>query len=360
MINVTKSYLPDVNTYKNYIDNIYDNVWLTNNGPLVQELEKKLAAFLNVKYLVLVSNATLALQIVIHLLNWRNKKVITSPFSFIATTSSLVWEGVEPIFVDIDPETFNICPEQVVLALKKHPDIVGMLPVHVYGMPCDVTRLQEIAGRHSLSILYDAAHAFGVTAENKALVNYGDFSVLSFHATKLFHTVEGGAIICQSLEHYEKVKQLMNFGFSQGDIVDCGINAKMSEFHAAMGLAVLEDIPYILRKRKEAYCLYKVLLNSSLRTLELKPGVEWNYGYFPVVFESEACLLKIMRGLNKQDIYPRRYFYPSLNCAPFVKYTNMKISEDLSTRVLCLPLYPDLSDADIDRIASIINAELLL
>lgn len=341
VVNVTKAYLPDKEKYLRYIDKIYAAGWLTNNGHFVQELTKKLENFLGVKNLILVTNATIGLQIAYKALGLVGN-VITTPFSFVATTSSLAWESLQPKFVDIRADTF--CMNESLIATAINENTSAILPVHVYGNACDVEKIDAIAKKHNLKVVYDAAHAFGVQYKGQSILNYGDIAVLSFHATKLFHTIEGGALIIKDDFIYEKIKKLINFGLNgQIDIVEMGINAKMSEFHAAMGLCVLDDMAFIFKERQRIDIYYRENLPNSLLILDYNESATKNYAYFPVVFESEEQLLKVVGALKESNIVPRRYFYPSLNTLAYVEKIKMPVSESVAKRVLCLPIYPELT-----------------
>lgn len=351
-INVTKPYLPDKKKYHDYIDKIYEANWLTNNGPLVKELEAKLAQHLNVKNIILVSNGTMALHIAYKLLDLKNE-IITTPFSFVATTSSLVWDGLKPVFSDINPKTFNIDPRLIESKITSQTSAI--LPVHVFGNACEVEAIQELAQKHKLKIIYDAAHAFDIQYKDKSIFNYGDVSIVSFHATKLFHTIEGGALIINNDDLYEKAKQLINFGFQKGNIVGIGTNSKMNEFQAAMGLCMLDEINSILEKRKNVWEYYFKYLNTKFRFQELNPNATYNYHYFPIVFDDEQSLLRAIEALNKHSVYPRRYFHPSLDTLDYIdpKQT-CAVSRDIASRILCLPIYPDLTEDEQKHIIDIL------
>lgn len=360
MINVTKTILPSRQKLDQYIDRLYETGWITNHGELLQQLEEKLKERLGVENLLLVSNGTLALQIMYRSLGLKGK-VITSPFSFVATTSSLMWEGLQPVFADIDPKTFNISPELVADLIDKETSAV--LPVHVYGNACETDELENICKEKNIKLIYDAAHAFDVKSDDGNILNSGDASILSFHATKIFHTIEGGAIIFKKKEHYEKARLLINFGISGYDKVDTlGINCKMNEFQAAMGLALLEQFDDFQAKRKDVWMYYHEKLYDIAGILfpERNQRYTNNYAYFPVVVNSESVLLGIKDELNKEDIYPRRYFYPSLNELNYLDSSSKcPVSEDISRRVLCLPLFPGLDikvqDKIIETVLSKIN-----
>jgi len=352
-INVTKSFLPPMEDYVRYLNQIWESHWLTNNGPLVNELEQKLKEYLGVKHLFFVNNGTIGLQIGIKALEFKGE-VITTPFSYVATTSSLVWEGCQPVFADIDPRTLCIDPDKIEAAITDKT--TGILATHVYGIPCDVKRIQSIAEEHGLRVLYDAAHTFGGRFQGEAIAAYGDLSVLSFHATKLFHTVEGGAIVTNDDTLAHRISYMRNFGHKgQEDFWGLGINGKNTEFHAAMGLCNLPYVPQIIADRRQVsdwYC--EAFAGSVLFRPEIPKGTEFNFAYYPVLFQSEAQLLKAKEMLNAADIFPRRYFYPSLNRLPYAPHRDMPVTESISQRVLCLPLYPDLRHSDVMRISQII------
>lgn len=361
MIPVTKPYLPAREKLDKYIDGIYEREWLTNNGPLVQELTKRLEEYLGVENLLLVSNGTLALQIAYRALGVsttnRDEKpeAITTPFTFVATASSLKWEGVEPVFADIDPGTWCLDPKNIEKAIK--PETKAIVPVHVFGNACEVEAIDEIAKKHNFKVIYDAAHAFGVNYKGESLLRHGDAATLSFHATKLFHTIEGGAIVFKRKEDLETAKKMMSFGITGPDTIEeLGINGKMNEFQAAMGLCVLDEIEENLKGRATVWRSYEQALSQSMQ-LQVKPeGLEYNYSYFPVVFESENILKHKVEQLIASGIQARRYFYPSLSEVTCLEQNSEQvISESLSRRVLCLPLYNRLTEEDYERIISIIK-----
>ncbi|PKM94218.1 MAG: aminotransferase DegT [Firmicutes bacterium HGW-Firmicutes-1] len=354
MINVTKTYLPEIERYKEYIQKIYDKAWLTNNGEFVRELEIKLSKHLGVRNILLVANGTLALQIAYKALALSGE-VITTPFSFVATTSSLVWEGLTPIFADIDSDTFNIDPEKIESKITDKTSCI--VPTHVFGNGCNVEAIDELSKKHNLRVVYDGAHAFGINYKDNSILNYGDISILSFHATKLFHTIEGGALIINNDSLYEKVKLMINFGIKAYEEIDgLGINGKMNEFQAAMGLCVLEDIDRINEKRKKIFEHYKNHLNNCphVRLQKHNEFCNMNYGYFPVVFNTEEDLNKVVHSLNDHQVIPRRYFYPSLDRLPYVEPSDNPISNDIASRILCLPIYEALELKDVDKIIDII------
>jgi dTDP-4-amino-4,6-dideoxygalactose transaminase len=352
MIPVTLPHLPEKSRYFNYIERCYQNNLLTNNGPLVQELKARLEDYLGVQNLLLVANGTLALQIAYRTLGISGK-AITTPFTFVATSSSLSWEGIEPVYADIDADSLDLCPKKTREAIDS--EVTALIPVHVYGNPCDVEEFDQIAKDHDLKIIYDAAHAFGVRVNGKSILRWGDAATLSFHATKVFHTIEGGAIVFKRQEDYARACRLINFGYDGGEVVDIGINAKMSEFHAAMGLCVLDEIDTVLQKRKDVYNCYCEALHAHLGMPRWKEGATRNYAYFPVLFSSEDVLLKTQQRLNEVGIFPRRYFYPSLDALQCVwPDRGISISRNLASRVLCLPMYPALPLEDQKKIISII------
>lgn len=355
MIPVTKSYLPNIDKYKAYIDSIYESAWLTNNGVLVRELEKRLKEYLGVKNIILVANGSLALQLSYKALDLTGE-VITTPFSFVATTSTLSWEGLEPVFADINADSFNIDPNKIE---KQISDLTSaIVPVHVFGNPCDVESIANIARQYKLKVIYDAAHAFGTKYKGESVLNYGDISTLSFHATKLFHTIEGGAIITNDDNIAEKVRLLMNFGIASPTSINLiGTNAKMNEFEAAMGLCVLDEIESIKSGRQKVWNTYeKAFSNTQLRLQQWNRDSQNNYAYAPVVFPSEQALLKAEQTLKDNDILPRRYFYPSLDTLPYLdKGQVCKESRKLSSRILCLPIYPDLSEIEVQKVVNIIK-----
>jgi len=357
MIPVTKTYLPDINKYKKYVDEIYQSGWVTNNGKFVRELEERLSEYLGVENLVLVANGTLALEIAYRVLEIENF-AITSPFSFVATVSSLVVNKISPVFVDINPKTLLINENEIEKNFNK--EISAIVPVHVFGNVCNVEKIDMIAKKYNLKVVYDAAHCFGIKYKNESILKYGDISILSFHATKVFHTIEGGALIVNNKELVEKVRYMINFGIkNEEEIASLGINAKMNEFEAAMGLCMLDEIDYIFEKREEVWYRYYNSLKNYCEFPQRNIYATNNYGYFPVIFKSETELKKIKKALNEADIFPRRYFYPSLDSLSYIKNQYMPISRDIGKRVLCLPLYPELDKNNQEKIIEIIIKEVL-
>jgi len=357
MINVTKPYLPNKEKLFSYINTIYENNWLTNNGPLTQQLEQRLTQYLGVKNLILVANGSLALQVAYRALELKGE-VITTPFSFAATTSTLAWQNITPVFADIDDRTFNLCPDKVLQKITKETSAI--VPVHVFGNPCDVERLDDIAAQHNVKIIYDAAHAFGVDYKGGSILNYGNISTLSFHATKLFHTIEGGAIITNDDQLAIKIRQLINFGLDESHQIEhVGINAKMNEFEAAMGLCVLDDIADIIERRAHCWDIYKQQLAGKVQFQELMPHSSHNYAYAPILFETTSQLDRVYKALNNHKINARRYFNPSLDELPYTQTQSpCRVSRDISRRILCLPIYPQLSQAEQLQITELILANL--
>jgi dTDP-4-amino-4,6-dideoxygalactose transaminase len=355
MINVTKTYLPPIEEYTAYLEKIWERGWITNHGPLVVELETKLKQRLGVKHLFFTSNGTIAIQIAIKALGI-TKEIITTPFSYVATTTSILWENCKPVFVDIDPKTFCINPTLIEEKITANTEAI--LATHVYGIPCATEGIEKIAKKYNLKVIYDAAHAFGTNYKGKTLSSYGDISTLSFHATKLFHTVEGGAIITNDNTLAEKILLYRSFGHIDDNYFSMGINGKNSEFHAAMGLCILEKVSDLIEKRRQLFLIYdKALKHLNLIRPCIPDSTIYNYSYYPVTFKDEETLLKAKDALNKQDIYPRRYFYPSLNRLPYVHdQVSCPVSESYSCRTLCLPLFYDLASEDALRISNIIAA----
>ncbi|NVJ86744.1 MAG: DegT/DnrJ/EryC1/StrS family aminotransferase [Algoriphagus sp.] len=355
MIPVTKPYLPPISEYQEYLEGIWKRQWLTNNGPLVNELELKVSEFLNVPNFLFMSNGTIALQIAIKALGLKGE-IITTPFSYVATTSSIVWEGCKPVFVDIDPYTLNIDPKKIEEAISEKT--TAILATHVYGNPCDVEAIQKIASKHKLNVIYDGAHGFGVTFKKKSIFCYGDISTVSFHATKLFHTIEGGGVFTENSELNQKMAYQRNFGHDGPEAFQgLGVNGKNSEFHAAMGLVTLKKIEEIISKRKELSIYYDERLEDlGFKKPKISNQVDYNYGYYPIIFPTEEQLLKCVKKLNRSEIYPRRYFYPSLDQLPYVEKGDFPNTDSISRRILCLPLYFELSFEEVDLICRLIKS----
>lgn len=340
--------------YVAYLERIWQNKWLTNRGELIRELEAKLQTHLKINNLLIVNNGTIALQIAIKALDLSGD-IITTPFSYVATTSSIVWEGCNPVFVDIDPKYLTIDETKIESAITEKTK--GILATHVYGNPCNVGVIQRIAEKFDIKIIYDAAHCFGVKYKGKSILNWGDISTLSLHATKLYHTGEGGAIICNNEELAHKIFYLHNFGHNgPEDFFGLGVNGKISELNAAMGLACFPYIDKILFKRHTISDIYDTLLcKLNLRKPSFREEAESNYIYYPVIFDSEKDLLRVKEELSKNQIFSRRYFYPSLNNLPYLERQETPISEEISKKVLCLPLYAELEEKDVRRICKVIE-----
>jgi len=357
LINVTKTYLPNKDKYQKYVDEIFASGWVTNNGPMVKKLEKRLSEYLGVKNIVLVANGTVALEIAYRTLDIKNY-VITTPFSFVATTSSLVTNGLKPIFADIDSDTLNIDPKNIEELIT--PNTSAIVPVHVFGNACDVEIIDNIAKKHDLKVIYDAAHAFNVKFKGESILKYGDISTLSFHATKLFHTIEGGALIINDDVLVEKARYLINFGIENTEsIPELGTNAKMNEFEAAMGLCMLDEIEGVSQKRQKVYERYKEELGRRVRYQSQNIASTLNYSYFPIILNDEQQTIKILKALKKEQIFPRRYFSPSLDTLSYIEPKQVSpISRDISKRILALPLYPELDKSSQMTIINVIKEAL--
>jgi dTDP-4-amino-4,6-dideoxygalactose transaminase len=355
-INVTRTFLPPKEEYDALLTKVWDSMWITNNGPMVKELEDKLKKHLGVKHLFFVTNGTIALQIAMKALDLK-EDIITTPFSYVATTSSIVWEGLNPVFSDIDKDSFNIDPRKIESKITDKTS--GIVATHVFGNPCCVEEIEVIAKKNKLKTIYDAAHAFDVSYNDQSILNYGDISTLSFHATKVFHSVEGGAVITNDDELALKIAYLRNFGHNgQEKFHGLGINGKNSEFHAAMGLCNFNHISEIIKDRKRIYMLYKKYIkNDSVSFQVITNQVKYNFSYCPVVFSTKELLDQILNRLNQENIFPRRYFYPSLNNLPYINDIIMENSESISERILCLPSYFELPEQIIKDICNIINTQ---
>lgn len=356
MIQITKPFMPPLEEYQEFLEGVWEREYLTNDGPLVRQLEKELIEYLKVSNLLFLSNGTIALQIAMKALDLKDE-IITTPFSYVATTSSIVWEGCKPVFVDINQETLNINPDLIEGAITEKT--TGILATHVYGNPCDIESIQKIADRHGLKVIYDAAHCFGTIYKGKSVFEYGDISASSFHATKLFHTVEGGAVFTQDEALNKSMWHMRNFGHAGPENFEgVGINGKNSELHAAMGLLNLKYIDDVLLKRKKQCLVYfKNLSDQPLQFQKQNEHAKINYAYFPVVFENEETTLNVEKALNEKEIYPRRYFYPSLNKLDYVE-GNSPVAEHIANSILCLPLYHDLSENEQEKVISVIKNAL--
>lgn len=356
MIPVTKSFLPPLEEYTAQVQRAYNNGWLTNRGALVLELEDKLTAYLHLEQakILLMNNGTIPLQISLKCLA-HGGEVITTPFSYVATTSAIVWEGCTPVFVDIHPEYLTIDETQIEAAITEKTKCI--LATHVFGNPCNVEEIERIAKKHRLKVIYDGAHAFGVNYKGKSIFEYGDVTTCSFHATKLFHTGEGGAIFCKDPALFHQLYYSHNFGHDGPlSFHGLGINGKMSELQAAMGLAVLPHMQEILEERSRVVSWYTEYLKlDSLVPINIRNETNWNTAYYPVLLESENQLMEVQKSLQSAEVFPRRYFYPSLTQLPYVPQSTCEIASDVSSRILCLPLFYGLSENEVKGIASIIN-----
>jgi len=351
-IYVTVPSLAPIEEYVEILKEAWDSGILTHNGPLVQRLEKEVNNYLNLNSAVAVTSGTIALQIAIKALNLTGE-IITTPFSWIATSSAIRWEKCEPVFVDIDPDTLNIDPKKIEEAITHRT--TAIMPVHAFSNPCDIEAIENIAKRHNLKVIYDAAHAFAVNYKGKSVMNYGNISCTSWHATKLFNTGEGGACFTQDPELFEKIKKLRFFGYNDNkNIVEDGCNGKMTEVHAALGLANIKYIDNVKEKRKQIFRIYHDELSklNFISFQKFNPD-SYNYSYMPIIFDNETRCLNTLKKLAKNNIFARRYFYPSLNTIKAVKaYSKMPISEDIASRIICLPSYNNL---DIESIYNIIK-----
>lgn len=354
-IYVTQPSLAPLSEFTQLLEGVWERGILTHNGPLVQQLEKELNKKLATKHTIAVSNGTIALQMAIKALELKGE-IITTPFTWVATLSAIKWEGCTPTFCEIDPETLNMDPKTIEAAITENT--VAIMPVHVFGNVCDVVEIERIAKKHKLKVIYDAAHAIGSTLNGESIMNYGDINATSLHATKLLNTAEGGACITSDSELAEKLRRIRFFGHNdQKDIVEDGFNGKLTEVHAALGLANLKYYDEVLEDRKAKYLLYKNEL-SSIPNITFQKIVlgEPNYSYFPIIFDTEEQLIKVEKVLNEVSIYPRRYFYPSVNTFQhIVEYKASPISEDISKRILCLPLYKNLKISEIKKITILIT-----
>ena len=353
LTNVTQTFLPPLIEYQQILQRAWDKIWLTNRGELVLELENNIAQKLSSKKGIAMNNGTIPIQIALKLLG-KGGEIITTPFSYVATTSSIVWEGCTPVFVDIEPNYWTIDPDKIEAAINEKTTCI--LATHVFGNPCDVLKINAIAKKYNLAVIYDAAHSFGVTYAGQSIFDFGDISTCSFHATKIFHSGEGGMLFANNDKIFTDAYNAHNFGHNGPTAFHgVGINGKMSELSAAMGLAVLPYLDEIIAARKEIADNYFSNLSTTVQTIDLREGTNWNYSYFPVVFETKEHLLNIIEKLNEQDINPRRYFYPSLNTLDFVNGSSCPISESLASRILCLPLFVGLDKVTQSQVIETIN-----
>lgn len=354
--------MPQLETFCGHVKQIINSGWLTNDGQYVRQLEKALSTYLGCPYLVLCNNGTTALMLALHCAGLRGKKVAVTAYTYVATLSALLWIDCTPIFVDIDPETLCMSPKSLAQAFEEYPDIAGVLPVHIYGLPCDDAALNALCRNHNAALIYDAAHAFGSNWQGRSLLDFGDYSVCSFHATKIFHTVEGGCVVAHSKEAHNALTLARAFGHRGDTHYTLGINAKMCELHAAMGLCLLPQTAEEITSRKKIHAAYNELLgNLPLKRPRASQGLHWNYGYYPILLPNEKTLQRVLKVLAKNNIYPRRYFYPALTTLPYVKQWQRAcpVAEDVSQRMLCLPLYGGLSTQTVEHIASVISNQIL-
>jgi dTDP-4-amino-4,6-dideoxygalactose transaminase len=359
MINVTKTFFPPIADYQKQIQYIWDNQWLTNRGSLVLELEEKLTEYLALQEskMIIMNNGTIPLQIAMKLLG-KGGEIITTPFSYVATTAAIVWENCIPVFVDINPKFLTIDETKIEAAITEKTTCI--LATHVFGNPCNIEVIEAIANKHNLKVIYDAAHCFGVTYKGKSIFEYGDISTCSFHATKLFHTGEGGALFTKDSDLFHKCFYSHTFGhLGPLDYHGVGINGKISELQAAMGLTVLPHMELIIQERKKVVNFYINNLNFvKVRSFQFADDTTWNYSYFPIVFESVNILIKVQQILNNNNIFPRRYFYPSLNKIEYTNGGKMSVSESIADRIMCLPLYVGLTQKELNEIVNLINSNL--
>lgn len=362
LITVTSPLLPSLDDFIPYLEDIWDRKWLTNNGHYHQKLEQALCEYLKVPYISLFTNGTLPLMCALQALRITGE-VITTPYSFVATTHSLWWNGIKPVFVDIDPVTCNLDPEKIEAAIT--PKTTAIMPVHVYGKPCDTVRIQEIADKYGLKVIYDAAHAFGVEVNGKSILESGDMSTLSFHATKVYNTIEGGALVCHDEQTKKRIDYLKNFGFAgETTIVAPGINGKMDEVRSAYGLLNLKQVDSAIEARRKVAVQYRDALKDipGIRFMEDIPGVRHNYSYFPIFINAEEYGLtrdELYFKLKENDVLGRRYFYPLIS--EFSTYRglesahpdNLPIANRIANSVICLPMYHDLIDSSIERIINL-------
>ena len=360
---VTQPYLPPLSEFIPYLEQIWDNKWLTNNGPFHQQLEQSLCEYLGVEHLALFTNGTIALVTALQALRITGE-VITSPFSFVATTHSLLWNGLTPVFVDIDPHSCNLDPDKIEQAIT--PRTTAIMPVCCYGTPCDVERIQQIADTYGLKVIYDAAHAFGVQYKGESLLKHGDLSVLSFHATKVYNTFEGGAIVCPDAKTKQRIDYLKNFGFAdEVTVMAPGINGKMSEINAAFGLLQLKHVDAAIARRGEIDALYRQGLSDvkGISCIAEPADTVRTFSYFPILVGSDYPLSRdaLYQKLKEHNIFARRYFYPLISDMPMYRglpsasQANLPVAERLSQQVLCLPIFPDLASDEVHRISEIIR-----
>lgn len=364
MTTVTSPLLPSLDEFIPYLEKIWDSKWITNNGQFHRELEQKLADYLGVEYLSLFTNGTLPLITALQALNIRGE-VITTPYSFVATTHAIWWNNLKPVFVDIEEATCGIDPEKIEAAIT--PNTTAIMPVHCYGKPCNMKKIQEIADRHGLKVIYDAAHAFGVKVDGESVLKMGDISTLSFHATKVYNTLEGGALICQSAEMKRHIDFLKNFGFaSETSVVEPGINSKMDEVRAAYGILNLQQVDAAIAARQQVAIRYREALRNvpGIRFFDDMPGVKHNYSYFPIFVNAEQYGMTrdaLYEKLKEHNIYGRRYFYPLISTfetyrdLPSAAPENLPVATRIAEEVICLPMHHALTPDEIEKIIAIVK-----
>lgn len=359
---VTKTRLPEPETFSRLCNDIFQRAWLTNNGQCVQELERNLLEYLGVSHVLACNNGTIALMLALQCAGLAGKKVAVTPYTYVATLSALLWLRCVPVFVDIEPDTLCLSPELLRKRFQQEPDIAGALPVHIYGLACDVERLDAVCREYGAVLIYDAAQAFGSRYHGKSLLGYGDYSICSFHATKIFHTAEGGCVVSHSADAHNALSLARAFGHVNDTHYSLGINGKMSELHAAMGLALLPGTNTEIERRKEARAAYDAALEGlPLQRPTIREGLDWNNAYYPVLLPDEDCRVRAEQTLKERGIHPRRYFYPALNTLPYLQEewrASCPVAEDAARRVLCLPMYGGLTDKEAGQVASCMHAAL--
>lgn len=351
-IQVTKPFLPPIEEYHTLIESLWDSHMLSNNGLLVQQLEQSLKKYLGADHFLFCTNGTIALQLAIKALRL-SKEIITTPFSYVATTNSILWENCTPVFVDINADNFCIDADKIEEKITENTEAI--LATHVFGHPCNIDKIDAIAKKYNLKVIYDAAHSFGSLYKNKSLLTFGDITASSFHATKVFHTIEGGCVITNNSSIANELIQKRDHGFLRKESKSVGTNARQSELHAAMGICNLKYIDQQLQKRKQDSALYHAALkDTDLSFPKITQDEIYNYAYFPVVFPNEQALLKAIERLKERDIFCRRYFFPSLNKLSYLANTECIVADDISKRILCLPMAYDLSEENIKLICSLL------
>lgn len=358
-LEVTQSRMPEMETFLLQCGEIFKTRWLTNNGSCVRELEQSLGEYLSLPNVLSCNNGTTALMLAIHCAGLAQKKVALTPYTYVATLSALLWMGCTPVFVDVDPDTLCLSPDLLRQRLRDEPDIAGVLPVHIYGLACDVEQMEEICRERCVKLIYDAAQAFGSRYNGRSLLDYGDYSICSFHATKVFHTAEGGCVICHSDEEFRALALARAFGHVGDTHYSLGINGKLSELHAAVGLALLPGTDEEIRKRKNLHAIYDESLEGlDLVRISTQQGLEWNNAYYPILLQNEQHRLAVEQALQKHGVHPRRYFYPALNMLPYLapEYkASCPVAESAAQRVLCLPMFGNLLENEIINISKSIR-----